>query len=515
MKKTENSQASGTPDTSCAVANTVADAVVKDVAPAATDKGGYARLSRNSAFRKLWVAQFVSSMGDWLIVGILVPTVTQLSGGSSMAVAGIMIAKILPALLLSSFTGAIVDRYSRRDIMLVTDLVRLVLVLLLVIGNSLIAIYLVLFLMEMFSLLFWPARNALIPNLVEERDVKIANGFMYTTQQVAMVLGLATSGAIMRAFESLVHFLMHLDLPAVSQTLTKLAPYLLGSRAGYVVDSLTFILSGLMLFLIHPSAEKHKPDNSTPLSLKNIGKDAFESFRFLGDHAELRGLLISIFIAIVGGGAIVPVGLNYIASLKGSIPLANAIEWVKQLSASRQIFVLTFMGIGMASGAVFVPRFEKRLPVKLLFPGSITVFALGMLGFACNEQYFIACLFAAAAGFCISMVSVTGNNYIVQHVADEIRGRVFTALESVIQISLLVSMVVTAPVSDFIGSVIRDIFYSLGMHTLFNLALTGPRLTLIVASFIVLAAGAYGFKKLYFDESSWEQGETEAGECVQ
>jgi dTMP kinase len=482
--------------------------------PGEQDKGGYGRLWHSSAFRKLWVAQFVSSMGDWLIIGILVPTVTQLSGGSSMAVAGIMIAKILPALLLSSLTGAIVDRFSRRDIMLVADIVRLVLVLLLLVVNNLVMIYLVLFLMEIFSLFFWPARNALIPNIVEDRDVKIANGFMYTTQYVAMVLGLATSGAIMRGFESLVRYLISLHLEPLSQTLTNLAPWLLGSRAGYFVDSFTFILSGLMIWFMHSSSEKKRPKPESPLNLKSIGKDAIDSFRFLGQHAELRGLLISVFIAIVGGGAIVPVGLNYIASLTGSIPFENSIEWIKQFAASRQIFIMFFLGLGMAIGAVAVPRFEKRVPVKLLFPGSIAVFAAGMFAFALNQNYFVACLFAAGGGFCISMLSVTGNNYIVQHVTDDIRGRVFTALESVIQISLLVSMVITAPVSDFIGTVIRGVLEQFNITAFFNVPLTGPRLTLIVSACIVGFGAYYGFKKLYFEVSTWEDA-GKAGESVQ
>ncbi|MDR1413110.1 MAG: MFS transporter, partial [Actinomycetes bacterium] len=120
-------------DPSIAPSSPPADPSRPPTEPAPTDHGGYTRLWQSGAFRKLWVAQFVSSMGDWLIIGILVPTVTELSGGSSMAVAGIMIAKILPALLLSGVVGAIVDRFPRRDIMIVADLARLGLVLILLV----------------------------------------------------------------------------------------------------------------------------------------------------------------------------------------------------------------------------------------------------------------------------------------------------------------------------------------------------------------------------------------------
>ncbi|MDR1775283.1 MAG: MFS transporter [Actinomycetes bacterium] len=474
-----------------------------------TTAGSYINLWRNSAFRKLWVAQFVSSMGDWLIIGILVPTVTELSGGSSMAVAGLLVAKILPALLLSSLVGAIIDRFPRREIMLVADGVRLLLVLLLLVVNTLWSIYLVVFLMETFSLFFWPARNALIPNIVADADVKKANSFMYTTQQVGMVLGLATSGAIMRGFESLVRatttVVTQLQFTPLIDLMNRLSPILLGSRAGYFVDSLTFILSGLMILLIHKGTERFTPHTDKPLDAREIGRDAIDSFRFLREHAELRGILISVFIGIVGGGAIVPVGLNYIATLTGTIPFADQFPALAAFAGSQQIFILTWMGVGMASGAILVPRVEKRLPVKLLFPASIATFAIGMVIFALNPWYFLACLLAAGGGFCISMLTVTGNNYVVQHVSDEIRGRVFTTLESVIRISLLISMIITSPVSDFIATVLRVFLADFGITKFLWWDLTGARLTLLLSACVVGVAAWYAFRKVYLADSSWEQ----------
>ncbi|MDR1412413.1 MAG: hypothetical protein LBJ07_00605, partial [Actinomycetes bacterium] len=336
----------------------------------------------------------------------------------------------------------------------------------------------------------------LIPNIVEDRDVRIANGFMYTTQYVAMIIGLATSGGIMRAFDAVIRFLIALNLGAFSQFIDSLSPVLLGSRAGYFVDSFTFILSALMIFAMHKSAEKGLPRADGALDLRSIGRDAVDSFRFLGQHADLRGLLISAGIAIIGGGAIVPVGLNHIATLEGIIPFANQIAWLDNFSASRQIFILTWMGIGMAIGAILVPKLEKRYSSGTLFPRTIASFAVGMFLFALNRSYFLACLMAVAGGFCISMLSVTGNNYIVQNVANDLRGRVFTALESVIRISLLISMIVTAPVSDFIGAIVLRIAARLGITTILGSPLTGPRITLILAGCIVAGAAVYCFRNM-------------------
>ena len=89
----------------------------------------YRRLARNPGFRRLWVSQFVSGIGDWLVIGLLIPLVTTLTGGSSFAVAGIMIAKIIPSLLFSSFIGVFVDRFDRRRLMIACDIARAVLTL--------------------------------------------------------------------------------------------------------------------------------------------------------------------------------------------------------------------------------------------------------------------------------------------------------------------------------------------------------------------------------------------------
>lgn len=475
-----------------------------------SDKGGLRRLMTSHNFQKLWVAQFISSMGDWLIIGILIPTVMALSGGSSTAVAGILVAKIIPALFLSSITGVLVDYFDRRKIMLVTDLIRFVLVLILLTTNSLAAIYLVVLLTETASLFFWPARNALIPMLVEEEDVSLANGLMYTTQQGAMVVGLAASGAILAGFEKIVQLVLHLDLPALVQPfISYLTPILVGSRAGYVLDSFTFIFSAALIFAMKINAKPERMSNDK-LDLSHVGQGVVESFRLLKQRKELRGLLITIFLAIIGGGALVTVGLDYITSLGGAVPFANRVEWIAQFSGSRQTFVITFLAVGMVVGALLIPRIEKRMQVRLLFPSSVLLFGVGMLGFTLTTKYFISCLYATGAGFCIAALTVAGNNYIVSEVEDTLRGRVFTALESVIRVSLLISMMFVAPLSDILSKLIKKFLDAEGITTMMGIPLSGSRITLLIASAIVLLAALYGFKKVYFAPVKLEAQEKES-----
>jgi len=482
---------------------------VSDVAAdndiAGSASGGYRRLLKNVNFRRLWYAQFVSGIGDWLVIGLLMPLVAKLSGNSSFAVAGILIAKIIPALVLSSLTGVLVDRFDRRKVMITADLVRMVLTIALVWTNSLFVIYAVVLLMETASLFFWPARNALIPYLVDKQDITAANGLSYTTQQASMVVGLSAVTAILAGFEAIVRWLLYAKLPIISHLVGVFSPALLGERAGVVLNSFTFIFSATMVMLI---SVKARPAESTgPIDPRLFGKDVVESFRFLREHVELRSLLLVIGMAILGGGAIIPVGLVYIAeksgNLVGGIPLLAGIPALQALVGSRQTFVLVCLAVGMVTGALIVPKIEHRVRLQLLFAGSVATFGVAMLGFGSVTQYWIACVFTAFAGACIATLTVAGNSYVVRTTSDAIRGRVFTAQESVIRVSLLLSMIVMAPLGDIVARTTRALVARSGVPY-DEVYLTGPRITLWFAALVVISAAVYGFKTLRWREA--EQG---------
>ena len=473
--------------------------------------GGYRRLLANARFRRLWYAQFVSGIGDWLVIGLLMPLVFTLSGGSSFAVAGILIAKIIPALVLSSFTGALVDHFDRRKVMIAADVARMLLALILLTTKSLWVIYGVVLLMETASLFFWPARNSLIPYLVEPDDITAANGLSYTTQQASMLVGLSAVTAILAVYEAVIRWVVAAHLPIVSRLVGVFTITLLGARASVVLDSLTFLFSATMVSLIAVKARSSESVDQLDLSL--LGKDAIDSFRFLREHVELRSLLVVVGLAILGGGAIIPVGLAYIGektgNLVGGIPLLAGIPLLSALAGSRQTFVLVCLALGMVFGALVVPKVEHRLSLQLLFAGSVATFGLAMFGFASVRQYAIACIFIVIAGGCIATLTVAGQSYIVRTTTDAIRGRVFTAQESVVRVSLLLSMMIMAPLGDIAAKIIRSVVSRSGVPY-DEVYLTGPRITLWIASLIVIAAAVYAFKTLNWRQA--EEGEPVSGE---
>ena len=273
-----------------------------------------------------------------------------------------------------------------------------------------------------------------------------------------------------------------------------------------MLNSFTFIFSAIMVALI--SVNARPAESSGRLDISLLGKDVVESFRFLREHVELRSLLVVIGLAILGGATLIPVGVVYIAeqsgNLVGGIPVLEGIPALKALVGSRQTFVLVCLAVGMTLGSLVVPRVERHLSLQLLFAGSVAMFGVAMFGFASVRQYWIACLFTIVAGACIATLTVAGNSYVVRTTTDAIRGRVFTAQESIIRISMLLSMVVMAPLGDIVANTIRGIVARSGVPY-DEVYLTGPRITLWVGSLIVMAAAVYGFKTL-----NWRQAE----ECV-
>ena len=456
-------------------------------------RGRYSAVLSNKRFRRLWFSQFVSGLGDWLVIGLLIPLVTTLSGGSSFAVAGIMIAKILPSLFLSSFVGVFVDHFDRRKLMIACDVTRALLALGLLFTNSLALIYLIVLLMEIASLFFTPAKNALIPRLVSEEEVTIANGLSYTTQQASMLIGLTLSGAILAGFEAIVRWVLASGFPFVDQLVGPLAPALLGPRAGVSLDTMTFLISAAFILSIKVKA---RPSGNGKLELSLIGKDAIESFRFLGAHKELRGFLVTIGTAILGGGAIITVGLVHVQqNLSGGVPFLDKVKMLEKLIAAPQTFMLVFIALGMVVGALLVPRLAERLPLQALFLGGVIAFGVGMFIFSLSTAYWMAAVFAVVAGFSIAALTVSGNTYVVETTEDSIRGRVFTAMESVIRVALLLSMVVIAPAGDLAAKAVRWFVERQGMQPS-DVWLSGSRLTLLFASLLVIGAAVYAYRTL-------------------
>ncbi len=416
----------------------------------------------------LWIGQAISNTGDWLVVGALVVLIRTLSSSSS-AISGLMIFKILPALFLGSITGVLVDRFNRKRSMVVVEVLRGLLVLALPFMISLWGIYLVTFMLESLSLFFIPAKNASIPNIVREDEILTANSVSYTTDQATMIVGLSFGGAIVLIVQEIVRRLQLTGIPGF----TLFLPKLLGPRAAFLVDSMSFFASAVLLsfIVIRPSRRHREEIHGT-----QVWHDLVESVKYMLERPVIRSMILAVGLAILGGGSLYSVGIAYTAEVLG-------------VGGSGYVFILALFAFGMLLGAAGAGIAGRHLGRHTMFVGAIALFGLSLLFFSTLQSYPLALFFAVLAGTGVATLSVTGYTYLQETVGDEIRGRVFAALESMLRVSLLLSLAVTGPIADLIGRRFAQLD-GLGV------AINGAQVTLIGGSIIVLGAAVFAYFKV-------------------
>jgi MFS family permease len=190
---------------------------------------GYIQLlRRNPGYARLWLANAISLMGDWFSTIALSTLVVRYSGGSGLAVSGLLLARFIPPLLVGPFAGVLVDRLNRKHLLIVADTSRAILVLLFLVATGpgqLWLIYLLTILQFCFSALFEPGQSALIPSLVESDDLVMANTLGSVTWSAMLAIGAAIGGIVAAG---------------------------LGTPAALVIDATSFALSGVLIATIRP-----------------------------------------------------------------------------------------------------------------------------------------------------------------------------------------------------------------------------------------------------------------------
>src|SRR5437870_11410416 len=239
---------------------------------------GYGELLRgNRSFRLLWLGQVVSQMGDWFDT-IAVYTIALRLTGSSRSVALIMVARFLPSVIMGPLSGVIADRFSRRSIMIIADLLRAVVVLGFLLvrrPDQMWLVYVLTVLQLAFSAFFEPAKTAAIPSIVSDRELLAANAIASVTWSVMLTLGAAIGGFVAGWF---------------------------GTNAAFVLDSLSFVASALLIASVHfprrPMREKAKLTVGKALGIS----DTIEGVRYVKRRPRVFAYLMVKPAWGMGGG---------------------------------------------------------------------------------------------------------------------------------------------------------------------------------------------------------------------
>src|SRR5713101_4539396 len=205
---------------------------------------GYARLVRqNRNFRRLWLAQIVSEIGDWFYTLSIYSLLLQLTGRAS-SVALALVLQVLPQTFIGPTAGVVSDRVRRKYVMITADLVRFVIVLamLLVRTRSMVwLVYPLLVAETIMAAFFEPARNAVIPAIAANNDVLLANTLSSATWSVNLLVGASVGGVVAA---------------------------LLGRDAVFLLNALSFLASALLIRGMH--FEEPHAKASAPLRARDL-----------------------------------------------------------------------------------------------------------------------------------------------------------------------------------------------------------------------------------------------------
>ncbi len=361
----------------------------------------YVRLLRhNRNFRRLWLAQIVSEIGDWFYTLSIYTLLLQFTGRAS-AVALALVLQVLPQTFAGPTAGVVNDRLKRKHVMIAADLVRAVVVLAMLLVRSRSTVWLVypLLLAETVMVSFFePARNAVIPNISEPGEVLVANTLSSATWSVNLMIG-AGLGGLVAAF--------------------------LGRNAAFVLNALSFLVSAILIGGMK-FAEPHA-EASPPLRAHDLVdfSPVLEGIRYIRSHpillpavfAKAGELMVGpswVIFTVMGAKEFAVHGRNIDAAGAAMIGMS---------------ILLGGRGVGALFGPLISARWagqnDNRLRLGILFGYLAIACGYGMLGVSKSVWLAAACAMVAHAGG--STVWVFSTTLLQLRTEDRFRGRVFAA----------------------------------------------------------------------------------------
>jgi len=393
---------------------------------------GYIQLLRsNHDFRNLFVGQLVSQTGDWFNSVALFTLLLSLTG-SGEAVGYILIIKLLPSFFAGPLAGVVADRFNRKIIMIVADIVRgfLVLGFLFVQRPEQVwIVYAIAALEVVVSTFFDPAKSAAIPNIVSREELISANALSAASWSVTLTLGAALGGVVTDVF---------------------------GRNTAFVVDSMTFFVSAAYIARVHLRSSTPRPGRAARLSLADATgvTDLIEGGRYLRANPRVMALLLVksgwglgggvLLLLTIYGKQIFPIGRDGAAS----IGLLYAARGLGALIGPMIAGVIT-------SGA---PR-TMRQAISAAFFVSTSFYLL----FAHSPVLAVAliCVVGAHSGGSIQWVFST--TLLQMTVPDRFLGRVFALEMALLTLTMSVSTYVTGWGVDYPGLGARRMATVLGL----------------------------------------------------
>jgi len=415
----------------------------------------------NRPFLLLWLAQLSTQVGGNMVMLGLMVLISANYSGSKVAISGLLLCFLLPPILFSALAGVFVDRVNKRDMLLVTNLIRgAAFVAAFLVGINLVGLYGLMILVATVTTFFGPAEASMIPHLVSREQLLAANSLFALTTNASFALGFALVGPLVVALAGPeVLLLLVAGFYFVAALFCWTLPTAQTSEAGLLSKG-TLVASGQVMGAVKYAA-------------KGITGQLGEGFAYIVDHREVGWTLsyMSITGALVGVLAVL--GPDF---AKSSLGLGN----------NGLVVIVLPLGLGIVMGILilgayghFFPR-PRVIGVGLLVLGALlTALAylapivsffdrhLNSQGLTDISQVVsllsLVLVIAFLAGVCYAVVAISAQTQLQEQLPPEVRGRVFGVLNMLVSVASLLPIAIVGPAADLVGTPVILATVSLGV----------------------------------------------------
>lgn len=377
--------------------------------------GGFRALLKNQPFLLLWTGQILSQVADKVLFILLIAVLETYKSppafqNSMRSIT--MLALTLPAILFGSAAGIFVDRFSKKQILIVSNLVRALLMLAIpILPKDFLILLVITFSISTVTQVFAPAELAAIPLLVRRENLMSANALFTTTMMGSLIVGFAVGAPVLSLAKSL------------------------GGESGQeiFVAALYFLAGGLCsLIHIRETGIAHQQVQVHPWS------DFKEGLHYLWQNRLVWNAMVQLTALYSVLAALMVL----------SIPLAQEIGFLEEVQFS---FLLAAAGVGLVFGAGILGHWGDRFhnkPLPLL--GFLSMaFVLAVFTFTKDPR--IGLGLSAFLGLGASLIGVPMQTLIQQETPETKRGKVFGFQNNIVNIALSLPLAIAGPLTDAVG----------------------------------------------------------------
>ena len=448
--------------------------------------GWVGRVFGSQRFFALFNVQVISALGDWVGFFAITSLAASISTQPEAAIALVTTARVAPGLFLAPFIGVLVDRFDRRKIMIVADVSRAVVFLCLPLVQTVPGLIFASFILELFTLMWSPSKEALVPSIVPEDKLTTANSLSLVAAYGTMPI----AGPVQYGLKLLNDQLATVSVLAFLGFSRNLGET---QSLAFYFDALTFALSALILWRfvfrgmpatagpVLAESEHRDPMAEERSYLRRTWDEVREGWQFIYVNPIVRGVILGLATGLMGGAMLVPLGPTFARFVIGN-------------TDTFPLFI-TALGLGVATGVILLSVLQNRINKERAFPLLVVAAGVSMFAGVSMSTFWLAALGVFGLGLFAGSVYVLGFTLLQAHTDDELRGRIFATLMTLVRLCVLVALLL----GPFLATVFNGFARAatgdpepevptVGVFG-FDLAIPGVRLTLWLAAIILIGAG--------------------------